>query len=69
MYRLEAATAWDGDTIEYGYDELGNITRVARVSGGSTIKIETYTLYGGTSTHAGMNRLEKIEYDVDRGPI
>ena len=45
--------------------DMGNISQVANLSGGRTVKIETYTLYGGTSPHAGMNRLEKIEYDMD----
>ena len=66
MYRLSKAETWDGETVEYSYDEVGNITEARYMSGGTSQEIQTYVYYGAThASHPKMNRLWKIEYDMD----
>ncbi len=60
FYRLSRAGTWDGSTLEYEYDTLGNILSVTEVDGGFDLEKETY-FYDGY----GMNRLEAIWYDMD----
>ncbi len=60
FYRLSRAGTWDGSTLEYEYDTLGNILSVTEVDGGFDLEKETY-FYDSY----GMNRLEAIWYDMD----
>ncbi len=60
FYRLSRAGTWDGSTLEYEYDTLGNILSVTEVDGGFDLEEETY-FYDSY----GMNRLEAIWYDMD----